>query len=131
MDYPSVFVKKNISIVSVLDLQEITKKTVSSQRVAEVLSCAIDGFAKVETKKLEQTHASVVLLEKLLLQRVYGRRVLNHFYQTRVRTNRYDLVGSQKQLELLDLKDCIKLANHLHCKVLLASVIANLHDVVL
>jgi hypothetical protein len=128
MDDVTKSVQENVSVVAILDLQEIANDAIARQGADEVLSGDPKGWSVLIAKENFKEMFEVDVLRHLPSQNIEGNGVRDGFDETGGGRERNDPVGSQPAIHFPSEEDRIDLGDELACTLLLSQVIVALDD---
>ena len=129
MENVALNIDQDVLIVTILDLENVANKTVSTERIGEVLDGLVvllrSCLAKLTTEVVDDSGVSST---SLLLNRGDGEGVRDNFNESTVRTCGNNLIGFEPERQLSLLKDLVTCTDELHGKGLLSKIIIGLDD---
>mmetsp|Transcript_33658 Transcript_33658/g.51947 ORF Transcript_33658/g.51947 Transcript_33658/m.51947 type:complete len:312 (-) Transcript_33658:3040-3975(-) len=121
-------INKDVTVMSVLDLEDVAEQRVGSQRLAEVLPRLLVLASLGRAELLLEVLLDVRVLSHFLLDAINTQSISGNFDQTTLLSSGKNLIGLEPQVQLLQLEDLVERADELHGKLLLADVIVRLHN---
>lgn len=122
-------VDHDVSVVPVLDLQNVANERIGGEGLAEVLTRCLVGLAPRGAELIPEVVDDAYLLSsKLLFDARDAQRIVAYFDQAASLSGGEDLVRLEPQVDLLLFEYLIKLTNQLDCELLLPDVVICLHD---
>ena len=120
-------INHNIAIVSILNLQNITNQTISSQRLTEIQSRLLKTFGPLTAKLISKiVNKPCIPTSQLLLNPTYGHTILNILKYSALLASANNLIRFEPQIKFLFLENGINLTNQLDSKLILSDFIIRL-----
>ena len=115
MHQVTILSQNQIGVMAVLDLQNVTRQTVCSQRVCKVVPSLFESVRGRQSIVYPEVVVQVAILPFLftepvihfLVDAIYSETVFYEFEEAAIRPRRYDLIREQPQVELFQFEDLI------------------------
>ena len=121
-------IDKNISVVSVLDLENVAQERISCKRLNKVVASLFECSRFRAAELLFEVVYDLRVATHLLFDAVDAEGVIGELDQAASWTSGEDFVWFQPEIELLGFEDLVELANKLHGKSLLSHIIVGFDD---
>ena len=121
-------IDENVSVVSVLDLEDVAQEGIGCKRLHKVVSGLFEGFCFCAAELLFKVVYDLRVATHRLFDAVDAQGVVGKLHETASWASCKDLVRFHPEVEFLCFEDLVKLTDELHREGLLPNIVVRFHD---